>query len=302
MQVVGRRSCSIDGRIVIKNTKMSRKITVSVIGMMLLPLGILLAPLFLVGCGGSEEEDDPAASVSANPLVDEDIVKKGVEAIALNNIGACKAGMILVAGESCTYIANGEQITFFIDDNGDACRSGRIPPRNEVVFGVNVQIEATDVKFCSNDGFERDDTFKTRLAAEKNADGSWIITHDLDGPAPEPEPEPEPAPEPEPEPEVEAQDNTVPAEPALSDWINAPNNDAGKLILDRATKCREGLEFAEDTFCVNEGHTILVGHLAGGDGLVLMGGAQFRAGGDIRLGNINLVKNGDIRILEKWDP
>ncbi len=273
---------------------------------------LLLTLLLLIGCGEDPKDTGPEEQMSeaednivpAEPEQEDLIAIRPVDPrdnivpaepeppITLNNVGTCKAGMILVAGESCTYIANGEQITFFIDDNGDACRSGRIPPRNEVVFGVNVHIEATDVKFCSNDGFERDDTFKTRLAAEKNADGGWIITHDLDGSAPKPEPEPE----------VLAQDNTVPVEPALSDWINAPNDDAGKLILDRATKCREGLEFAEDTFCVNEGHTILVGHLAGGDGLVLMGGAQFRAGGDIILGNINLVKKGDIRILEKWDP
>lgn len=139
---------------------------------------------------------------------------------------------------------------------------------------------------------------------EQMSEAEEIQTEDTATRSTKPEVVPEPVVEPElePEPEVEAQDNTVPAEPALSDWINAPNDDAGKLILDRATKCREGLEFAKDTFCVNEGHTILVGHLADGNGLVLMGGAQFRAGGAIILGNINLVKKGDIRILEKWDP
>lgn len=259
-----------------------------------LSIALLLTGILLIGCG--EDREDVVTPSTPGPIAEQveepEPEPEPEPPIALNNVGACKAGMILVAGESCTYIASGEQITFFIDNNGNACRSGRAPPRDEVIAGVNVQIEATEIKFCGNVGFERDDTFKTRLAAEKNADGSWIIAHDLDGPAPEPEPDPE----------VEAQDNTVPAEPALSDWINAPNDNAGKLILDRATKCREGLEFARDTFCVNEGHTILVGHLADGDGLVLIGVVVSRAGGDIILGNINLVKKGDIRILEKWDP
>ena len=53
--------------------KNTLKITVSVIGMMSLSLGIagiLSSLLFLVSCGGGEEEEGPAASVSANPLVD----------------------------------------------------------------------------------------------------------------------------------------------------------------------------------------------------------------------------------------
>lgn len=55
--------------------KNTLKITVSVIGMMSLSLGIvgiLSSLLFLVSCGGGEEEEGPAASVSANPLVDEE--------------------------------------------------------------------------------------------------------------------------------------------------------------------------------------------------------------------------------------
>lgn len=99
------------------------------------------------------------------------------------------------------------------------------------------------------------------------------------------------------------QNNRVPAEPALSDWLNAPTDDARKLISDRAARCREGLEFARDTFCVNEGPIpdILVGHLANGDGLVIVGVAMHQAGGDIAIRDISLVKDGDIRILEKWE-
>ena len=62
-------------RAMMKNTL---KITVSVIGMMSLSLGIvgiLSSLLFLVSCGGGEEEDDPAASVSANPLADDPAAK-----------------------------------------------------------------------------------------------------------------------------------------------------------------------------------------------------------------------------------
>ena len=50
-----------------KNTSMNRKITVSVIGMMLLVLGIsgiLLTSLFLVGCG--ETDNDTKAEVVVN--------------------------------------------------------------------------------------------------------------------------------------------------------------------------------------------------------------------------------------------
>lgn len=56
-----------------KNAGINRQPLVSIFTVMLLVFGIsgiLLTSLFLVGCGRSEEEDDPAASVSANPLVD----------------------------------------------------------------------------------------------------------------------------------------------------------------------------------------------------------------------------------------
>ena len=66
LQAEERRFYLTNERAMMKNTL---KIIVSVIGMMSL-VGILSSLLFLVSCGGGEEEDGPAASVSANPLVD----------------------------------------------------------------------------------------------------------------------------------------------------------------------------------------------------------------------------------------
>ena len=86
-----------------------------------------------------------------------------------------------------------------------------------------------------------------------------------------------------------ADGNTVPRDPALSAWINATGSEAQRL-LNQATICRAGLEFPQDTFCVNAQQTILVGHLNSGEGLVLLGSSVYRAGGDIRLSGIVLDK------------
>ena len=95
--------------------------------------------------------------------------------------------------------------------------------------------------------------------------------------------------------------NTVPRDPALSAWINATGSEAQRL-LNQATICRAGLEFPQDTFCVNAQQTILVGHLNSGEGLVLLGSSVYRAGGDIRLSGIVLERRGDVRVLTQFSP
>ena len=101
---------------------MNRKITVSVIGMMLLVLGILgvlLASLFLIGCGDSDNDLPETATVkveirsSPNPL-------SSVEPVAENNPNGpvCKAGDILRPRGSCFYL--GTDTEFSVLNDGSA--------------------------------------------------------------------------------------------------------------------------------------------------------------------------------------
>ena len=82
-----------------KSANMNRQSLVSIFRLMFLVfgvLGILLTSLFLVSCGGDEEEEPPEAPVSP----------------PLNDLGACAAGMTLKLGESCSYVAGKANVVF----------------------------------------------------------------------------------------------------------------------------------------------------------------------------------------------
>ena len=93
----------------------------------------------------------------------------------LKDLGVCKIGMDIKPGESCSYIANGEKITFWVNPEGLGCRSGTIPEREEIIFGLNVKIEAENVNVCRSPLIEKDDTFQTPFSAKQNDDNSWRI-------------------------------------------------------------------------------------------------------------------------------
>ena len=163
-----------------KNTSMNQYPLVSMFTLMFLVFGvpgILLTSLFLVGCGGDEEEDTPEASVGANPLVDKEeevppIVRERAEP-PLNDLGVCAIGLTLKAGESCNYVAGEANVVFSVLQDGSACREGG--PVIQEVLGAQVQVD--NAKFCRNDNIEQDDAFKSNFAADKNPDGSWTINN-----------------------------------------------------------------------------------------------------------------------------
>ena len=85
----------------------------------------------------------------------------------------CQVGDVIAPGESCTYVAGEANVTFSVNADGEACRSGG--PAVTKVFGIPVRIERIE-DFCRNDDIARDDTFNSNFAASKNADLSWMIT------------------------------------------------------------------------------------------------------------------------------
>ena len=186
-----------------KNASMNRKITVSVIGMMLLVLGILgilLTSLLLVGCGGAEETDSAVSPASADdkkellpvvgvplepPPLPEPPAQQQPEPEppalpeppppALNDLGACAAGMMLKPGESCGYVAGRAKVVFSVRQDGSACREGGPVEKVQVIFGAKVNVNIENQNICVNDDIAQDDAFNSNLAASKNADGSWTI-------------------------------------------------------------------------------------------------------------------------------
>ena len=134
-----------------KNTSMNRKITVSVIGMMLLVLSVSLTSLFLVGCGDEEEpslvegdeegngEQEVSSAEEISPMADVPAVPDEVR---------CVVGLTLKIGESCSYVGGGNNFTFNVRDDGLGCVGG-------LCSGNSVQIN--------------------RFSASKNPDGSWTI-------------------------------------------------------------------------------------------------------------------------------
>ena len=78
-----------------------------------------------------------------------------------DNKGRCATGMVLEAGESCTYFADGAEVLFYVKrDLG--CRG------TETAEGKRLRL-------CVSPEIERDEFFNTRFAAKKNADESWTV-------------------------------------------------------------------------------------------------------------------------------
>ena len=124
-----------------KNASMNRQSLVSIFTVMLLVfgvLGILLTLLFLVGCGGDEEEVPPAEEMS--PVADVPAVPDEVR---------CVVGLTLKSGESCSYVGGGSNFTFNVREDGFGC------------IGTN---------HCVGEGIYLND-----FVATKNPDGSWTI-------------------------------------------------------------------------------------------------------------------------------
>ena len=145
---------------------------------------LLLTSVYFSGC-----ESDMSIT---EPIVEEPVVepiaekpKPVVEPIAekpknepppdLKDLGVCEIGMDVKPGESCSYIANKEKITFWVNPEGLGCRSGRIPEREEIIFGLNVKIKAENANICRSPVIEKDDTFQTSFSAKQNDDNSWRI-------------------------------------------------------------------------------------------------------------------------------
>lgn len=97
--------------------------------------------------GGNNEESTPVTFL--------------VEVKPYKNKGRCIVGMTLVAGESCTYLADNNEVLFYVD-NDLGCR------------GIENE-EGKRLRLCVSPEIERDDFFDTSFAAEKNSDGSWTV-------------------------------------------------------------------------------------------------------------------------------
>ncbi|MCY4603895.1 MAG: PPC domain-containing protein, partial [Gemmatimonadetes bacterium] len=97
--------------------------------------------------------------------------------------------------------------------------------------------------------------------------------------------------------------NTVKTDPSYTDLENASNNEAQfQALLARATRCRAGLEFPRDTFCVDAHPTrVIVAHLSDGAGLVLTGNTHIQAGRNIHLGWLSFELRGNIRVLTTFN-
>ena len=122
---------------------------------------------------------DDTAPIVEEPVVEEPVVEEPKPELKpppdLKDLGVCKIGMVVKPGESCSYMANGEKITFWVHPDGLGCRSGRIPEREEIIFGIRVKIKVGNLNTCSDSVIEKDDAFQTSFSAEPNDDKSWTI-------------------------------------------------------------------------------------------------------------------------------
>jgi len=121
----------------------------------------------------------PEEQPIVNPMPEEQpIVNPGIDVAKLppnlKDLGPCRIGMTLKAGESCSYIAEGEKIIFYVNNENNACRNGHKPPGEHIVFGVKVRINRAHVNFCTDQRIRRDDLFNTRFAAVPII-GEWLI-------------------------------------------------------------------------------------------------------------------------------
>ena len=129
---------------------------------------LVLALLFTsIGCSAESPLTEPEPVVEPEPEL--------IPPPDLKDLGVCKIGMDVKPGESCSYIANREKITFWVNPEGLGCQSGRIPEREEIIFGLNVKIKAENANICRSPVIEKDDTFQTSFSAKRNDNNSWEI-------------------------------------------------------------------------------------------------------------------------------
>ena len=122
---------------------------------------LLFSATIYCGCGSDEtSEPEPEPRSEFEPPPD------------LQRLGVCQPGMVVKPGEGCTYIANGEKITFWVNPEGLGCRSGPLPGADITILGKTVE---TTFNICTNSIIERDDAFSTTFSAKQNDDNSWGI-------------------------------------------------------------------------------------------------------------------------------
>jgi len=135
---------------------------------------LLLAPfLFAIYCGCSE---------TTNPVDEKSEITLPPD---LKDLGVCKIGMNVKIGESCTYTANGEKITFWIDPEGIGCEFGAQDITTEINLGLlgDADVDGElNVKNCSEIGIgittpfgNLNSPFSSEFSAEPNDDKSWTI-------------------------------------------------------------------------------------------------------------------------------
>lgn len=94
---------------------------------------------------------------------------------AVHVVGDCRDGMQLRIGEGCRYHGAGHagrsDVLLSVRSDGAVCREGGPVRRSFLGFWVTVQ----NFRICRLNGFERDDTFGSDIAVERNADGSWTV-------------------------------------------------------------------------------------------------------------------------------
>ena len=214
---------------------MNRKITVSVIGMMLLVPGILLASLFLVGCGGSEEEDDPAASVSANPLVDNEekvppiavsMVASTTSPLTETTLNESVVTLTLSGGTYERWLGKGHANAFKVSGIAGVTLKSTFDSFNPFFDVERVNNAAVTVKldFAGNIDTDATLTFTVEADAIAGYDGPTLtaqvpVTAVIEVPKPpEPPPSPEPPLNPQPgeqTPQPPAQQQPQPEPPPL---------------------------------------------------------------------------------------
>ena len=121
---------------------------------------LLFSTTIYCGCGSDEtSEPEPEPRSEFEPPPD------------LRRLGVCQPGMVVKPGEGCTYIANGETITFWVNPNGLGCRSGIL---DLTILGKTIK---TTSRICGTYSIERDDTFQTTFSAVPCVGGtnSWKI-------------------------------------------------------------------------------------------------------------------------------
>ena len=246
--------------------KNTLKISVSVIGMISLSLGILgilSSLLFLVSCGGGEEEDSPAASVSANPLVDNE---EKVPPIAVSMVASTaspliettlKESVVTLTLSGGTYeqrLRKGHANAFKVSGIAGVTLKSTFDDFNPFFDVKRVNNAAVTVKLDFAGDIDTDATLTFTVEADAIAEyngpaltAQVPVTAVIEVPKPpEPPPLPEPPaqqqpqPEPPPLPEPPAQQQPQPEPPPLPE---PPLNDRGACAAGMTLKPGESCSY-----------------------------------------------------------